>query len=452
MDSAKKRRHTLVKRRKRWFHGGMKAVRLLAALGLAAVVLAAAAFFLREEIAERWLRRELAGMFSRQLGAEVKLDGIRYRKGVLHVERCQVGGGAMPFAALEVHDASMPMSLKRLRDWPGPPVALEAREVDLVWRDAPPARSADMPRHGDGSRAPSPALDILIGKFSFRHEDPARWQIKDTAARVEFAGGAWVFSARGGRLTAAGWPELGIERASGEQRGDDWDIGSFALGDAGGGALGGSVRRRGGQWSGEFSWQDVALQSLLPASAAPHFTGRGSGDARLAGGMLTGQMKINDAVAKNLPTLVKLASIFTGENYSAVPWQSLRFKFQVDATGAVEVRELSARSPKGLAVEGSGRISGGGDIGADLQLGLQREGRPWLVAFMPALFRSESQGYLWTPVRVGGTLQAPTENLTPRIITSIAAVPASRAVESAVEIPAGAAEAAAGLLRSLLGP
>ena len=48
-------------------------------------------------------------------------------------------------------------------------------------------------------------------------------------------------------------------------------------------------------------------------------------------------------------------------------------------------------------------------IRADLQLGVLRHGRPWLVAFMPVLFRNEHDGYLWTSVRVGGTPEAPVE-------------------------------------------
>jgi hypothetical protein len=86
-----------------------------------------------------------------------------------------------------------------------------------------------------------------------------------------------------------------------------------------------------------------------------------------------------------------------------------------------------------------------------LELGLKREGRPWLVAFMPILFRHEKEGYLWTPVKVGGTPSAPTEDLTTRVVAALAAAPATEAVETAAELPSTAVEAAGGLLRSLLG-
>jgi hypothetical protein len=156
------------------------------------------------------------------------------------------------------------------------------------------------------------------------------------------------------------------------------------------------------------------------------------------------------AEARNLPALIKLASIFTGENYDNVAWETARFDFIRDARGAVLIENLTAISSKGLSLQGSGAFAHD-HLSADLQLGLKREGRPWLVAFMPILFRSEKDGYLWTPVKVGGTPQAPTEDLTKRVVAALAVAPATQAVETAVEVPATAVEAAGNLLRGLLG-
>jgi hypothetical protein len=202
--------------------------------------------------------------------------------------------------------------------------------------------------------------------------------------------------------------------------------------------------------SGEFSWQDFKIDGFLPQKAGDYFTARSSGDAVLDRGELRGQMKLAGAETQNLPALVKLASIFTGENYSTVPWDSFRFEFVRKADGSFTFSNLVAVSPKGLAVRGSG-ATGASSLSADLQLGLQREGRPWLVAFMPILFRQEKEGYLWTPVKIGGTPQAPTEDLTTRVVAALAVAPATQAVESAAEIPATAVEAAGNLLRGLLG-
>ena len=70
---------------------------------------------------------------------------------------------------------------------------------------------------------------------------------------------------------------------------------------------------------------------------------------------------------------------------------------------------------------------------------------------MPAIFRAEKSGYLWTTVKISGSPQKPEEDLSARLAAAVAIVPAATAVEAAAEIPGAAVDAASGLLRSLLG-
>ena len=121
-----------------------------------------------------------------------------------------------------------------------------------------------------------------------------------------------------------------------------------------------------------------------------------------------------------------------------------------EADGAVAFSNLEAVSPKGLRVRGSGRIAAE-SLAADLDLGVRREGRPWLVAFVPVLFRAETDGYFWLKVRVGGTPSAPTEDLTTRVVAALAVAPAAGAAGAAAEIPGAAVEAAGSLLNTLMG-
>ena len=88
---------------------------------------------------------------------------------------------------------------------------------------------------------------------------------------------------------------------------------------------------------------------------------------------------------------------------------------------------------------------------ADLQVGVRAAGRPILGAFVPVLFSHERDGYYWTQVKIGGTPEAPTENLGARLAAAIALAPAAGAAQSAVEIPAAASEAVGGLLRGIMG-
>jgi hypothetical protein len=53
-------------------------------------------------------------------------------------------------------------------------------------------------------------------------------------------------------------------------------------------------------------------------------------------------------------------------------------------------------------------------------------------------------------LKISGTPSQPKEDLTSRIITAMAVVPAAGAAEAAVEVPAAATEAVGNLLRGLL--
>ena len=428
--------------------GGVKFLRLLG-LCLALLLLAGGAvWFFRDKLIGALVQSRLGPELSRLIGAEVEVTEAAYRDGLLQVGRGVVSGPAMPFTRLEFAGARTAVEWRQLGDFASTPLHIEAEAIDLVWRNRGTPRAEVGASAGSPGRQ-VPPIDIFAARFSFRHEDGAQWSLRDTTARLRYDKGAWSFSAHGGKLEIPGWPSLGIERVTGEQQGRGWRIASFALKD-GESALAGSATLEGGDISGEFSWQDFKVDGFLPEKTGDYFTARSSGDAVLKNGELRGQMKLTGAEARNLPALVKLASIFTGEDYSKVPWESFRFEFVRKADGSVTFTNLVAVSPKGLAVRGSG-ATGASSLSADLELGLRREGRPWLVAFMPILFRQEKEGYLWTPVKVGGTPQAPTEDLTTRVVAALAVAPATQAVESAAEIPATAVEAAGNLLRGLLG-
>lgn len=240
-----------------------------------------------------------------------------------------------------------------------------------------------------------------------------------------------------------------LERVTADQKENGWSIPSFALRDGAGGMIGGSANKTKEIWNGEFSWQDLEIGSFWSAETQ-QLGGKAAGDAVLENNELRGKMTITGATSRRVPQLVRLASLFAGENWETLPWETFRFEFTRSPDGRLHFRDLVALSSKGLAVRGGGHYAAE-NIGAELQLGVRREGRPWLIAFIPVLFRGERDGYLWTNVRVSGTPQEPKEDLSTRIVAALAAAPAAEAADAAVEIPAGAAEAAGDMFRLLIG-
>jgi hypothetical protein len=419
----------------------MKLLRWLAGLALVALLAATSLYLAREKIAAYWVGRDLARHLSELLEADVELHGIHLADGILRVERGTVTGPHLPFEHLAVEDLRALVDWKTWREPSTEPLHLEIASADVVWRDQPPASARPA--------ATTPDLDILVGRLSFRPGQADTWEVKDSSTRILREGGAWSIAARHGEIRATGLPPFTIERASLDFREGLWTIHSFALHDPGQGAVGGSARHDGTGWAGEFYWQDLQTEGLLSGWTAEHFTGRASGDAKLEDGTLRGQMKIEEGRSRAAAPLVRMAGIFAGEDWSELPWRTFRFAFARLDDGRVEFSELVAVSTKGLAVRGEGQYAPDA-IGARLELGVQQEGRPWLVAFVPVLFRAESEGYFWTPVNVGGTPHHPTEDLTTRVAAALAAAPAKTAVEAAAQIPGQAVEAAGSLLDHLL--
>ena len=421
------------------------------ALAVVAALLAVGAgslFLLREQIANYWIRQQLAGQLARALGAEVDLHGVEWKDGVLQARRFRMAGGNYPFTRLEARGLRAVVDWRRAFEPSDEPLHIEIAEADVILRDAGERTAMSGPQDGGAVDNPPP-LDLLVNRITVRHPGGDGLSIEGSSLRAMQKGDAWSFSGHGGRFSFSGWPALEVERVSAEYAGGRWNIRSFAARDTKGGVLGGSAAHADGIWSGEFTWQDIDLNAFLPTAATAHLDGRSSGDAMLKDGALTGKMKLAGASSKAVGLLVKLAELIDHEDWSEVPWQIFRFDFHRHADGRVDFSDLQALSPKGIAVRGNGHYAAD-SLGADLQVGIRGQGRPYLGAFVPLLFSHQRDGYYWTPLKIGGSPSRPEENLTARVATALAVAPVTGAVEGATEIPGEATEAVGGLLRSLL--
>lgn len=412
------------------------------------VLLAGGAYLSREIVANYWIRAQLAGNLSAMVGADVDLQGVEWKSGVLKAGRLRMAGGDLPFERLEAREVRAVVDWPRLLEPSAETLHVEAAAAEIVWRDRPDGGNGGRTALS-GKTSAMPPLDFLVNRLSFRHHDLADWSIDGSSVRALNRDGVWSLSGKGGKLHLPGRGTLAVERFSAENRAGGWHVGGFAVKDDGGGVIAGSATRNGGSWSGEFSWQDIQIGPLMDRNLAGHLSGAASGDGRLNDGTLTGRMKIAGAQTKSVGLFVKLANLLDREDWGTVPWHIFQFDFTRQPDGRFEFSDLQALTEKGVAVRGSGHYAAD-SIAADLQLGVRREGRPYLGAFVPVLFSHERDGYCWTTVEVGGRPGALTENLSARVASALVTVPATGVIDSAVEVPEAAGEAAGGLLRSLL--
>ncbi len=405
------------------------------------LLLAGATYLLRERLTDQWIQARLAKRLSGALGAEVEVQGVEWRSGVLRARSLRIAGGELPFEQLEARGIKAAVGWDALLEPADKPLQVQADEADIVWRNRPAP---------SGQASTALPVDVLVSRLNFRHRDAADWSIEESSVRAISRDGKWSFSGEGGSLTLPERGRLAIGKFSADHADGRWRIGSFSLQDSRGGTLAGSAEHDAeGSWSGEFSWQDVDIAPFLPETAKHHIQGAAGGDGAFRNGTLTGKMKLTGATTKAVGLFVKLAGLIDHEDWSTVPWQIFQFDFTRHADGRLEFGDLQALSPKGVAVRGQGHY-GPDEIGADLQFGVRREGRPYLAELMPVLFSHERDGYLWAAVKVGGTPQAPKENLSARVAAALAVVPATGVIDSAVEAPGAAGAAAEDLLRGLL--
>lgn len=418
-----------------------------AALGLIAL-LAAGLFFGREAVVSAWLGHRLASALAAATGGNIELREVSWRDGVLRIGQAEWSGGPRMPGPWRATDLRASVGWPQLFDPLDQPLEIAIAEAEVVWPSdgepgTGPAVSADR-------ETALPPIDLLVGKCRLRFVDQKGWTIDGSQVRAVQKEGTWSLAAKGGSLALEGRPALQIERLTADNTNGAWTIGSFALKDSGNGVVAGSASHTSGVWSAEFSWQDLDLATLLTPEFAGHLGGQAAGDAVFKDGTLSGQMKIEGGESQAIGLFAKLASLIDKEEWNRIPWQIFRCKFIRRADGRTEFSDLQALSPKGLAVRGGGFYSLQ-SVGADLQVGVRAAGRPILGAFVPVLFSHERDGYYWTQVKIGGTPEAPTENLGARLAAAIALAPAAGAAQSAVEIPAAASEAVGGLLRGIMG-
>lgn len=435
-----------------WQIDRVRVLRILLGIVLLVAVLAGAVLLFHERAVSLWLQHRLSTALGETWDAEVVLEEIAWRDGVLHVRRGHLTGGSLPFERITATGLRAPLPWQRLWEPGEERLAIEADTVDLILSPAehpatPAVRQMQSPATNGN---PQPALDLLASRVSILPPGGEGWSVADSSMHAVQEDRGWSIAIRGGTVNAPGLPTLMLERASAAQRDGAWEISAFAARSETGGALAGSGTQDETGWSGEVSWQDLDLAAALGPDSAGQFTGQFSGTAALKDGILRGQARVTDGVFHKVPFFVRTASLFAGENWNTIPWDVFRFNFTRHPDGRMDFDDLQALSPLGIAVRGDGHYASD-SVGAELQLGLRREGRPWITAFMPVIFRGENAGYLWTKVNVRGTPEKPIEDLTPRLAAAVAAAPVAGAIEAAAEVPASAVDSAGQLLRGLFG-
>ncbi|HEY2615307.1 MAG TPA: hypothetical protein VGI42_06325 [Chthoniobacterales bacterium] len=173
----------------------------------------------------------------------------------------------------------------------------------------------------------------------------------------------------------------------------------------------------------KIQFDKLPLGEWLPASWNDHVAGAAAGtlhwsgrDLKYESASVEGALRIRDAQVRNLPFLEKLASIT--QKKSLAELELSECSATVDwHTPNGEIKEIAIEEKGKFRIQGSVKMREH-SLGGALELGVMREYLEWLP-HPEEIFTRERGGYLWTTVHLSGTIEAPEQDLSPRVIEAL---------------------------------
>lgn len=226
------------------------------------------------------------------------------------------------------------------------------------------------------------------------------------------------FEARGGTLKSPFLPDLRLNSLRCRIKSDLVDLTGAELGFP----LGGILQLEGNFPDAKESfltghWEKVPIATLLP-SYSKQLLGTVDGNATVSWDLagvhtVAGNLRAHDVTLSEIPML-DAAARFTGmEQFRHLPVQKVEASFSTK-NGITQWNDVVLESRGMMKLIGSGSIAPD-SVSGSLWLGLPSS----IVAHLPGAVQvfsgNGNDGFLWTPLSVGGTLTHPSEDLTQRL-------------------------------------
>ncbi len=170
------------------------------------------------------------------------------------------------------------------------------------------------------------------------------------------------------------------------------------------------------------TWEKVPVTVMLPAlegKVAGTFEGEGNflwkGNSPCT---IDGRTRIDGVTLQGLPQLDQIAD-FTGMNqFRAFPVQDASARFFHDGE-TTRWTDVVIESRGLLKMTGEATTGPGDRLSGSFQLGITTAVVRVLPMATQLLGAEERDGYLWMPLKVGGTLTHPTDDLSPRLVMAV---------------------------------
>jgi hypothetical protein len=311
---------------------------------------------------------------------------------------------------------------------------VEALQFDGVFRPGSPAggqESEDRVAAATGLAAWLPTrfelgeLQVAKARLAFLGADGQPVvTLADSTVGVKPSGAGWAIDGKGGTVTLAHLPELMVTSFRSRLQGATFFLtdAAFRIGDAG------KIEA-----SGEFAdtsklrlaWSGVNVAPFLDEEWRSRLSGTAAGTADMTwptagptAGSATGKLRLTDALLQNLGTLDQIATFTGAPQFRRMPVQEISADYRWLA-GNLTLTNIVVESKGLMRLEGQCTVAADRTVNGQFRVGVTPQTLQWLPGSRERVFTAAQNGYLWTNLRVGGTLDQLQEDLSSRLAAAM---------------------------------
>ncbi|MEO0416860.1 MAG: hypothetical protein AAF226_18125, partial [Verrucomicrobiota bacterium] len=340
--------------------------------------------------------------------AETKVDAIRAELGWIKNKAFQIPEVTISQAKVVFSDDR----LKRLSDEPAP----STDEVVVVEKKgAPSFIRRFLPEKVEVG-------EIRVGSAvieSFSSDGELEFAVRGTQASVDpdFENKSYVVNASGGKLIVAGVPEVKIQSVDLTAKGKSIFIndGDFKVyGDGHVDADGEIILEEKTELDLNVEFSDIDLTEVIGGEWKERIEGKARGNAKVTGTtdslMQKGHLVVDDALLQTVPFLEKVADFTDTERFNRLTLNQCEADFE-RTSELVKLTNIQLQSDGLLRIEGNIDIAADRAIDGMFQLGISSRLADKLPFVKDLVFKTQRDGFNWTPMKIGGTLDDPQNSL-----------------------------------------
>lgn len=258
--------------------------------------------------------------------------------------------------------------------------------------------------------------------------DEGNWGWSNISARLKPGSGSGVYDMElnGGTITTP-WPlveELAVKSAEGRVSGEQLYLLGAELGvlaDAEMTAVG-EVSLTSGNWQVQSGLSGARVEELVSEDWKQRLMGPIAATFEASGKpgeevLVSGDLKISDGMLTALPILDRIAAYTNSMRFRRLALAEASLAFQKRGS-VLDLRNIVLASEGLVRLEGAMTIEGNLIRRGDFRLGIT----PGTLSHLPGaetkVFQRGELGLLWTPLTISGTLDAPREDLSKRLIAA----------------------------------